>query len=30
MDIIRSLAGAGVMILMFLVMRELIVPKEEK
>lgn len=30
MDIVRSLTGAGVMILMFLVMKELVVPKEEK
>lgn len=30
MDIVRSLAAAAVVIFLFLVMRELIIPKEEK
>lgn len=30
MDIIRSLAAAAVVIFLFLVMRELVIPKEEK
>lgn len=30
MDIVRSLAAAAVVIFLFLVMRELVIPKEEK